>query len=113
MALPADLTDKEAMALMLGCTADDVRRARELYQKNKEKGIVPLVGGEPHVDFPSALRPCMVTTYRVKTERGPGSETGFAVSGPDAMVLALLAAPHRIGRPEYRAGTRPGTLLDL
>ena len=35
----------------------------------------------------------MVTTYRVKTERGPGSETGFAVSGPDAMVLALLAAP--------------------
>ena len=38
-----DLTDREAMAVMLGCTADDVRRARELYQKNKEKGIVPLV----------------------------------------------------------------------
>ena len=36
-----DLMDREAMAVMLGCTADDVRRARELYQKNKEKGIVP------------------------------------------------------------------------
>ena len=38
-----DLTDREAMAVMLGCTADYVRRARELYQNNKEKGIVPLV----------------------------------------------------------------------
>ena len=53
-----------------------------------------------------------VTTYRVKTERGPGSETGFAVSGPDAMGATVGCTP-RIGRPEYRAGTRPGTLLDL
>ena len=47
-----------------------------------------------------------------KIGRGPGSETGFAVSGPDAMGATVGCTP-RIGRPEYRAGTRPGTLLDL
>ncbi len=34
-----DLTDREAMAVMLGCTADDVRRSREM---KKEKMGVPV-----------------------------------------------------------------------
>ena len=51
MALPADLTDKEAMALMLGCTADDVRRSRES------------VIGNTQIPDPGTIRPRIGVSY--------------------------------------------------
>ena len=35
-----DLTDREAMAVMLGCIADDVRRSREMKKEKMGAGPV-------------------------------------------------------------------------
>ena len=72
-----------------GHSASPTLRSTVLHRRRGPCSSVVGERGLP-VRTPAVL---WVTTYRVKTERGPGSETGFAVSGPDAMVLALLAAP--------------------
>ena len=61
-----DLTDREAMAVMLGCTANDVRRSREM---KKEKMGVPVRS---------------VTDFTVTSEKGVparGSDRRFVSYG--------------------------------